>query len=102
MFKNKISLITVLLIVIYIVSFPFLNGFSNPFTYDTFGYYLYMPMAFLYSDLGVTDYSLIENLQNTQGISESIYQLNKLDNGNYLNKYPAGLSVLLTPFYLIV
>ena len=101
MFKNKISLITVLLIVIYIVSFPFLNGFSNPFTYDTFGYYLYMPMAFLYSDLGVTDYSLIENLQNTQGISESIYQLNKLDNGNYLNKYPAGLSVLLTPFYLI-
>ena len=101
MYKNRISLIVVILIGIYIVLFPFLNGIPNPFTYDTFGYYLYMPMSYVHNDLGITDFSIINDLQRKQFISESIYQLNKLDNGNFLNRYPVGLSILLSPFYLI-
>ena len=99
--KNKISLFVVVAIAIYIVSYPFLNGWPNPFVWDTFGYYLYLPMAFIHQDLGMQEFSVIENLQQEQFISTSFYQIHKAETGNWLIRYPSGLSVLLSPFYFI-
>ena len=99
--KNKISLFSVVAIAIYIVSYPFLNGWPNPFVWDTFGYYLYLPMAFIHQDLGMQDFSVIENLQQEQFISTSFYQIHKAETGNWLIRYPSGLAVLLSPFYFI-
>jgi len=98
---NKISLFAVLAIVVYLVSYPFLNGWPNPFVWDTFGYYLYLPMAFIHQDLGMQDFSVIENLRQEQFISSTLYQINRTESGNWLIRYPSGLAVLLSPFYLI-
>ncbi|MDB4089388.1 hypothetical protein N9544_07160 [Flavobacteriales bacterium] len=99
--KNKISLFVVFALAIYFVSYPFLNGWPNPFVYDTFGYYLYLPMAFIHQDLGMQDFSVIENLRQEQFISPTLYQIHEAETGSWIIRYPSGLSVLLSPFYII-
>lgn len=99
--KKYSSLLVALAVIGYIVSWPFLNAWPNPFTWDAFGYYLYMPMAYIHNDLGITDYSVIENVQQEQFISSTMYQIYKTDTGNWVTRYPVGLSILLTPFYLL-
>ena len=99
--NSKGSLIVAIAIVIYFVSWPFIYKFSNPFTWDTFGYYLYLPLTFIYQDLGISDFTIIENVQNKQFISDTLYQIYETETGNMLIRYPLGLSVLLSPFYLI-
>ena len=99
--KSKGSLIVAIAIVIYFVSWPFIYKFSNPFTWDTFGYYLYLPLSFIYHDLGISDYSIIENVQAKQFISDTLYQIYESETGDMLIRYPLGLSVLLSPFYLV-
>ncbi|MEN8929407.1 MAG: hypothetical protein ABF242_00015 [Flavobacteriales bacterium] len=99
--KNKISLFVAFAVAIYLVSYPFLNGWPNPFMWDTFGYYLYLPMTFVYQDLGIQDFSIIENLQREQFVSSTLYQIHKAETGNWIIRYPSGLAVLLSPFYAV-
>jgi len=61
--KNYWSLSIALAIIFYLVSWPFYNYWLNPFTWDTFGYYLYLPMSFIHNDLGISDFSILENVK---------------------------------------
>ena len=97
--KNYWSIFISLAIIIYLVSWPFLNYWLNPFTWDTFGYYLYLPMSFIHHDLGISDFSILENVKREQFISPTFYQINKTETGNWLIRYPMGLAVLHAPFF---
>lgn len=74
---------------------------SNVFAYDVFGYYMYLPLKFKYHDLTLQNYSTIEQILNTYKASETFYQALKWDNGNWVMRYPIGLSILYSPFYFI-
>lgn len=97
--KNYWSLLVSLAIITYLFSWPFYNYWLNPFTWDTFGYYLYLPMLFIYNDLGISDFSILENLKQEQFISPTFYQINKTETGNWLIRYPMGLAILHSPFF---
>lgn len=99
--NNRLSLAILLLLIGYVILWPILNTPPNPFTWDAFGYYLYLPMSIVHQDLGMSDLSIIEQVQQEQFISSTFYQLNQTDTGNTVTKYPAGLAILLSPFYLI-
>jgi hypothetical protein len=74
---------------------------ANVFAYDVFGYYMYLPLSFKYDDLTIHNYDTITQIINTYHPSETFYQAVKWDNGNWVMRYPLGLSILYSPFYFI-
>jgi hypothetical protein len=73
----------------------------NVFSYDVFGYYMYLPLKFKYHDLTIQNYQTIEEIIRTYHSSETFYQGVKWDNGNWVMRYPIGLSIFYAPFYFL-
>lgn len=105
--NNKESLVVVFLISICLIYFHFslprymYNGFTREMDWDVLSYYLYLPLTFLHNDLGIKDYSYIEQLFNQYHFSPTFYQAAQAENGNYVMIYTMGLAMLEFPFFLI-
>jgi len=77
---------------------------------DGVGYYSYLPAVIIYNDLSFT-FLIDEDAPYTYGENSfekkynpeeaKILGFNKLENGNYINKYSIGVAVLLSPFFII-
>lgn len=68
----------------------------NPITSDGFGYYLYLPQILKFKDIsGTQTWDFLTKAE----YGEATGRLIKLENGNFLNKYPIGTSLLILPFY---
>lgn len=74
---------------------------GNVLAYDVFGYYMYLPLSFKYDNLTIQNYNVITETLNTYHASETFYQAVKWDNGNWVMRYPIGLSIFYAPFYFI-
>ena len=98
-FKKTNFSFYVLAVIISVVVIIYLP--NNTFSYDVFGYYMYLPLAFKYNDITIQNYSIITETLNTYHASETFYQAVKWDNGSWVMRYPIGLSVLFSPFYFI-
>jgi hypothetical protein len=73
----------------------------NVLAYDVFGYYMYLPFQFKYHDITIKNYETVDHILRTYYASDTFYQGVKWDNGNYVMRYPIGLSVFYAPFYFI-
>ncbi len=73
----------------------------NVLAYDVFGYYMYLPFSFKYHDLTIKNYETVDQILRTYYASDTFYQGVKWDNGNWVMRYPIGLSVFYAPFYFI-
>lgn len=78
----------------------FLNRPSFLFGWDSFGYHLYLPAAFIHHDPLVHDISWVEAAQKTYDASGTLYQLSTLPDGTRLPKYSMGLAVLWSPWFM--
>jgi hypothetical protein len=79
-----------------------INGF-DPFiiSWDTYGYYLYLPQGILHQDIGVENFETITHALESQVHTSTFYQASKAETGNWVMKYPMGLSIFYLPFFLI-
>jgi hypothetical protein len=67
-------------------------------TWDAFGYYMYLPSAFIYDDF--TELKWLPEKDSQYGLTGGeLYQANKHKNGNYVNKYLGGVAILQLPFF---
>ena len=89
------------LLLIYGVSgsLRFQNPPANPISWDVFGYYLYLPLTFIYHDPGLKHEEIIDTILNRYHSSATFYQATKLPNGNWIMKYSMGMSVLYSPAF---
>ena len=79
-----------------IISFPPANIFS----YDVFGYYMYLPLTFNYHDVLLHDPAIIQGIFSKYKISETFYQaFNWEGTQTWVMRYPIGPAVLYAPFY---
>ena len=101
MSKNRISLYAVLISFIAIIFFRFEKPFGNILTWDVFGYYLYLPLSFIYHDLGIHNFSVIDQILGKYHSTAAFYQGIQLDNGNWCLKYSTGLAIIYLPFFLL-
>lgn len=95
----------------FTVAFTFLIGTAlvysmrfngPPIRSDGMGYYAYLPAMFIYEDLGMDKY--VAAYASYYGIEKPTYflGLKKQENSsNYLDKYPIGVAVMMTPFFLV-
>jgi len=88
--------IVLFIIINNLIFFP-----SNILCWDVFGYYLYLPLKFIYHDLGLQDESIIHSILKQYNNSGTFYQALRLPEGHYVMKYTMGLSILYSPFFFI-
>lgn len=70
------------------------------FKSDKSGYHLYLPALFIFNDLAKLEfYGYIDAGYAPTGEHKE-YELNPLEGGNKANKYPIGVAVHETPFFL--
>ena len=96
---NKISAYIVLLLLIINISARLTYPPKNPIIWDNFGYYLYLPSAFIYNDLGLKNIEVIEGIIEKYSSTETFYQATKIENGNWIMKYSMGMAIFYTPSF---
>lgn len=89
--------VTIVLLLLFLLT-PFPH---NVLSWDIFGYYLYLPLVFIYRDLGLKDFHLIETIIDTYHNTSTFYQAMPALDGQWVMKYPMGMALLYLPFFLI-
>ncbi|GFE62131.1 hypothetical protein [Geobacter sp. AOG2] len=76
-----------------------------PIRSDGLGYYLYLPAAFIYHDIGLQSIAAVFNAGHIPGAPPSLWHYSGpllWDNSsNYLIKYPMGTALLMMPFFFL-
>ena len=96
---KKHTLILVLALFAVLFSMRFTKSFHNALSWDTKGYDLYLPAAFIYHDAGIRDISWVEDIQETYQTTATLYFLNRQEFGDHVIKYTGGMAFLYSPFF---
>ena len=75
------------------------QGATNVINWDGYGYYAYLPGAFIYGD--IEQYAFAEQHFADYDVSSDIYQLNPTESGGRFPIYNIGLSVIWAPAFLL-
>lgn len=70
------------------------------FTWDSFGYQLYLPAAMIHHDPLLKDLGWVDQTRKDHDASGTLYQISTLDDGAHVDKYPMGLAVLWSPWFV--
>ncbi len=74
---------------------------SNILSWDVFGYYLYLPLTFIYQDLGLQNEEVILQLVEKYTSTGTFYQVVRMPDGVHVMKYSMGMAILYAPFFFI-
>ena len=100
--RLKISWISALIIIAVsaMMQPPRLN--QNNFSWDVFGYYLYLPATIIHQDPGVENQQWLNAVVKKYEPSPTLYQINKHpETGRSIIQYTSGMAVLYTPFFAV-
>lgn len=67
--------------------------------WDVFGYYVYLPAAFIYQDMD--DVAFLPEMFDKYRPGDVNYYAIQVENGNYVMKYSMGQSVFYLPFFAV-
>jgi len=84
-----------------IVFFRFVYPPVNILAWDVFGYYLYLPAAFIYHDLRLSDISWVQQIIDQYQTTSTFYQATPMPAGGWVMKYSMGMAVLNAPAFFI-
>jgi hypothetical protein len=93
--------IAVLVFALFIIINNIVFKPHNILCWDVFGYYLYLPLKFIYHDLGLRDFSILPHIVERYHNTDTFYQVVPLPEGNYVMKYSMGMSFFYAPFFFI-
>ena len=88
-------------ILLFVVAQCYFGLSERAISWDSFGYYLYLPYTFIYNDLSFSDLSHVQSMANLYESTDTLYQLTYVPNGNHVIKYPVGMAILMAPFFFI-
>ena len=74
---------------------------QNVLSWDTMGYYLYLPSQFIYNDLDLSQKVWLDSSIEKYNSTATLYQTFKAENGKWVFRYPIGLSILNAPFFFV-
>lgn len=98
---NKYTLVTLGLLIAFIIIMNGLFAPGNIISWDVYGYYLYLPLQFIFHDLGMADDVRIFDLMEQYKSSATFYQAMKMPDGHYVMKYSMGMAILYAPFFFL-
>ncbi|MFI5148548.1 MAG: hypothetical protein ACHQRM_02370 [Bacteroidia bacterium] len=77
------------------------EGPVNVITWDVFGYYLYLPSAFIYHDPGLSNPKWLNAVRKEYNPTPNLYQVVPGKGGRQLNIYTMGLAASYAPGFLM-
>ena len=102
--KNLISLIACIIVSATLLQTRYTYSYfdkSYPImitNWDGLGYYMYLPSGFIYNDFSKLEW--LPKMEEKYHLSDgNFYQAHKADNGNYVNKYLGGVSIMQAPLF---
>jgi len=99
--KSKITILIIAIIYIFIVFNKRAYKENKVLEWDKMGYYIYLPAIFIYDDLNNFGfYDKYNQMYHFTPYGTSC-GINKLSNGNCINKYTMGVSLLQLPFFFV-
>lgn len=99
--NKSYSLLVVWFIIAILIAAKVKYFQKNIFAYDNFGYYLYLPAAFINHDAGFKDFKRIEDLNKKYNCTTNYYQLMQSPKGGLVIRMYAGTAILLTPAFFV-
>ena len=92
--KNNLSLAVFIVVLICVAFFNFSIFPKNILSWDVFGYYMYLPLIFIYNNWGLQDvnilYQILEQYQN----SSTLYQAYQAEKGYWVMVLLYGINIL--------
>ncbi|WNJ19415.1 hypothetical protein [Pontibacter sp. G13] len=104
-FKSPFSLFTWAVLAYILLRIAFIHprwdrpATNATITWDTFGYYLYLPAIFIYDDLGEMKFS--EDIMTKYRPAEVFDQAHEGPQGKLVTKYAIGMSLIYAPSFTI-
>ena len=100
--KNfTLSQLGVIFLSLFISIIILFNIPGNNLSWDVFGYYLYLPMTFIYHDLGMKNIDVVYSLIQKYHSTGTFYQAYQVNGNLWLDKYSMGMAILYLPSFLI-
>ncbi|MBC7694294.1 MAG: hypothetical protein H7141_02490 [Burkholderiales bacterium] len=99
--RNNILKFTIAIIIVFIITNNFIFAPDNILSWDVFGYYLYLPLKFIYNDLKLSNPAVINSIIEKYHSTSNFYQAMVLPDNSYVMKYSMGMSFFYAPFFLI-
>ncbi len=99
--KNPLSKSVTASLIAIIIVLTLLFSPRKPLTWDAFGYYLYLPLEFIYHDIRLENLDVVQELYEKYKPSSTMYQVFKSPDGGWLIKHTMGHAVMLSPFFFI-
>lgn len=90
-----------LLILTTLIVLNYVTKSVNLFSYDVFGYYLYLPKFVHDWNLNFTDLEWVTKINDTYHNTPTLYQFSWIDNQHWIIRYSSGMALLYLPFFLI-
>ncbi|MBL7915991.1 MAG: hypothetical protein JNL49_13230 [Bacteroidia bacterium] len=85
-----------MIVIFNLIRFP-----GNILSWDVFGYYMYLPMIFIYDNWGLQDVSILKHIVEEYNSSSTLYQAYQAETGTWVMRYTMGMAVFYLPFFLI-
>ena len=99
--QNRISFYAICFIAFLIICIRLIYHPQNVLSYDVFGYYLYLPGLFIYSDPGLHSIDWVQQINNAYNAAPSLYQITETGAGNWIIRFNCGMAVMFAPFFLL-
>lgn len=99
--KFTFKILTIVFIGLFITLNTIYFRAANSLSWDVFGYYLYLPLTFIYHDLSLKDLTIVNEIIEKYHNTITFYQGVPMPNGNHIIKYTAGISIFYSPFFFI-
>lgn len=99
--KNNLSLGVFILVSACLLFFNFSYFPNNILSWDVFGYYMYLPVTFIYHDWKLLDIGVVRALIEQYHSSSTLYQAYQTETGLWVMRYSMGMAVLYAPFFFI-
>lgn len=74
---------------------------GNILSWDVFGYYLYLPMTFIYHDLGMKNIDVVNAIIAKYHSTATLYQAYQVDGNLWVDKYTMGMAIMYLPGFLV-
>lgn len=98
---NRISLYTLLGIILLTAAHYFSKRDVWSICWDTAGYYLYLPQLFIEGDVTLEHPEVPQKIFKEKNLSGTFYQAYYNDKQLWVYKYSIGMAILFLPFFLI-
>lgn len=98
---NHLSFYSIVIIAVTVTILGLKYRQSNIFAFDNYGYYLYLPAAFIQYDLSFNDIDKFKALNEKYNNTPTYYQLMHAPKGGIIIRMYMGMAILLSPAFFV-